>query len=166
MAGSFDEVMTALDPAMVVVTAALDGERSGCLVGFHAQCSIDPPQIALWISKVNHTFPIATRAEHLGVHFLSDGDHDLAALFGGNTGDDVDKFAGCDIVDGPDGVPMLTAVRHRVVGRRVATLDASGDHACVMVEPVDVHADGPLAPLRLHAVDDIDAGHPAEEASA
>ena len=67
-----------LDFPMLIVTAAADGERSGCLVGFATQCSIDPPRHLVCISKQNHTCRIATRSAHLAVHVLDRldlGDH-------------------------------------------------------------------------------------------
>jgi len=38
----FHDLAADLDYPMLIVTAAADGERAGCLVGFAAQCSIDP----------------------------------------------------------------------------------------------------------------------------
>ena len=49
---AFDDVMASLDPPMAVVTAASGGERAGCLVGFHAQCSIDPPRFLVDVSAI------------------------------------------------------------------------------------------------------------------
>ena len=160
---AFDELVAALDGALVVVTVAAGDERAGCLVGFHSQCSIDPPRYALWLSKANRTFRVALHARHLAVHLLADADHDLAALFGGETGDDVDKFAACAWTPGPDGVPLLDRVPRRVVARKRTLLDDGSDHVCVVLEPVDAVAAGPFAPLRLSAVDDVDPGHAAEE---
>src|SRR4051812_29301909 len=98
---------------MVIVTAAADGDRSGCLVGFHTQCSIHPAQWAVWLSKVNHTHGVAAAAQWLAVHFPSADDRDVAELFGEETGDDVDKFAGCEWSAGPDGVPVLDRIPNR-----------------------------------------------------
>jgi flavin reductase (DIM6/NTAB) family NADH-FMN oxidoreductase RutF len=131
-------------------------------VGFHSQCSIAPPRYAVWLSTANHTTTVARRAATLAVHGLAADQHDLAELFGGATGDDVDKFARCATVDGPDGVPLLAACPSRFVGRPIAMLDTGGDHVCVVLEPIDTAA-GPLAPLRLRAVADLDAGHDAGE---
>lgn len=160
---AFDLIAASLDPAMVVVTSAHDGERAGCLVGFHAQSSIEPHRYCVWLSKANHTGRIVRQASTLAVHFLDEAQHDLAELFGTLTGDDVDKLARCDWDEGPDGVPLLTAVPRRIIARRVALLDEGGDHLCVIVEPLDAVADGPFTPLRLSAVDDLVPGHEAEE---
>src|SRR5947208_16793782 len=84
-ADAFDRLVAAANAAMVVVTTVSgDGERSGCLVGFHSQCSIDPRQYAVWISRENHTFRVARQADALAVHFLAQGDLDVAELFGSN----------------------------------------------------------------------------------
>ena len=90
MPEAFDSLMASLDGPMVVVTTAVAGERAGCLVGFHAQSSIDPQRYCLWLSKANHTYRVALRSTHLAVHFLTDDDIDLAERFGTRTGEDVD----------------------------------------------------------------------------
>ncbi|MHB1539220.1 MAG: flavin reductase [Solirubrobacteraceae bacterium] len=54
---------------MAIVTAAADGERSGCLVGFATQCSIEPRRFLVCISVLNRTFEIAQRSNALAVHF-------------------------------------------------------------------------------------------------
>jgi flavin reductase (DIM6/NTAB) family NADH-FMN oxidoreductase RutF len=162
---TFTTLMSSLDPAMAVVTAAEGDELAGCLVGFHGQASIDPPRYAVWLSKANHTYRVAQRATHLGVHLLTDGDDDrnLAELFGTRSGDDVDKFAGLDHEPGPGGAPLLAAVPNRLVLRRVVLLDEGGDHVCATGEPVDATTAGPFCPLRLAQVDHLTPGHQAEE---
>jgi flavin reductase (DIM6/NTAB) family NADH-FMN oxidoreductase RutF len=160
---AFDEIMGSLDAPMAVVTAVAGGERAGCLVGFHAQCSIAPGQHAVWLSKANHTYRVALRATHLGIHLLTEDDHALAHLFGAVSGDDADKFAGLEVEDGPEGLPLLVGCPHRITARRVALLDIGGDHVCVATEPVEAVSRGPFRPLRLSAVRDIDAGHEVDE---
>src|SRR5690348_6276936 len=103
----FDAFVDGLDYPMFVVTTAHGGERAGCLVGFTTQASIDPPRMLVCLSVANHTYQVARQAELLAVHVLDKNDHDLAELFGGRTGDEVDKFAKCRWTPGPDGVPLL-----------------------------------------------------------
>ncbi|WP_343203436.1 flavin reductase family protein, partial [Rhodococcus ruber] len=159
----FDALMAMLDPPMVVVTAAVGGERGGCLVGFHAQTSIAPGRYTVWLSKANHTYRLALRATHLGLHFLDRHDLALAERFGTLTGDEVDKFADLAVRCGPGGAPELTAHPHRMCVRRVALLDEGGDHVCVVTEPVAVTTRGRLTPLRLSAVAHLRPGHTAAE---
>ena len=61
----FDALVAVLDAAVVVVTAADGDDRDGCLVGFHSQCSIDPPRYAVWLSRANRTFDLAQRTDLL-----------------------------------------------------------------------------------------------------
>lgn len=160
---AFDAVVGSLDTAMVVVTTAVGDERGGCLVGFHAQSSIDPPRYCVWLSKANHTYRLGLRASHVGIHFLSEEQLALAERFGTLTGDDVDKFAGLPTETGPHGVPLLVDVPHRLVARRVALLDEGGDHVCLTTEPVTAERTGDLHPLRLSACTGLSPGHGNEE---
>ena len=162
-ADAFADLVAADDGPMVVVTTAVGGERAGCLVGFHSQSSIDPERYSVWLSKANHTYRVATRADHLAVHFLTDADHPIAELFGGSSGDDVDKFERTATEPGPDGVPLLADCPHRLVGRRVTLFDDGGDHVCVTLEVLSATTPGPFDPLRLSDVADLTPGHDAEE---
>jgi flavin reductase (DIM6/NTAB) family NADH-FMN oxidoreductase RutF len=156
-----DTLTSELDYPMVIVTTVADGDRSGCLVGFHTQCSIDPARWAVWISKANHTYGVAGRAASLAVHFPSAGDLDLAELFGEATGDETDKFAQCEWSEGPDGVPLLDRIPNRIVGRVLDTVDDGCDHQLFVIEIADQQHTQPLRQLGFQQVRDLDAGHPA-----
>jgi flavin reductase (DIM6/NTAB) family NADH-FMN oxidoreductase RutF len=158
----FDEVVARMDSAMVIVTTSVGPKRSGCLVGFHSQCSIDPPRYAVWISKQNHTFGLLDGASHLAVHLLEESNQSLAELFGTTTGDRVDKFSACESSRGPGGVPVLDDVVNRFVGRKVSVTDEGGDHVCVVLEAVTAQV-GPAGAtvLRLSDEVDLDPGHQA-----
>ena len=47
---AFETLMGSADPPLIVLTTAAEGERAGCLVGFHAQSSITPPHYSVWLS--------------------------------------------------------------------------------------------------------------------
>jgi flavin reductase (DIM6/NTAB) family NADH-FMN oxidoreductase RutF len=160
---SFHDLVAQLDPPMIVVTTVAGDERAGCLVGFHAQCSIEPGRYVVWLSKANHTGRVGLRAPMFGVHFLDRRQRALAELFGSHSSDELDKFTRCGWSAGPDGVPLLDDCPNRFAGRRVAVLDEGSDHLCVVVEPVDVATDGRLDPMHLSDVQDLDPGHGAEE---
>jgi riboflavin-specific deaminase-like protein len=155
---TFNSVMGQLDMPMHIVTAAADGERGGCLVGFAAQCSIQPPRFMVWLSKKNHTLTIARRAEVLGVHFPTADQVDLAERFGTRSGDHVDKLASERWHEGPHGVPILDDVPRWFTGRITERLD-SGDHVAFMLEPVAASGADPLPQLGFQAVKHFDAGH-------
>jgi flavin reductase (DIM6/NTAB) family NADH-FMN oxidoreductase RutF len=160
---AFTALMASLDPAMVVVTTAVPGERAGCLVGFHAQSSIDPQRYCVWLSKANHTYRLAVRATHLAVHFLTADDLDVAERFGTLTGEEVDKFAGLAVREGPGSVPLLDRCPHRLALRRVVLVDEGGDHVCVCAERVTAETTGRFQPLRLASVAHLTPGHEADE---
>jgi flavin reductase (DIM6/NTAB) family NADH-FMN oxidoreductase RutF len=160
---AFDSLAACADPAMVVVTTAIDGERAGCLVGFHAQSSIEPPRYCVWLSKANHTYRVAQRATHLAVHFLSAADFDLAEWFGTRTGDTVDKFADLAVTVAQGGTPVLDDCPNRLVLRRTALLDEGGDHICVVGDVIAVETAGTFAPLRLSNSAGLRAGHDNDE---
>ncbi|MER6348657.1 flavin reductase family protein [Streptomyces sp. NPDC001532] len=156
-----DTFMERLDPEMCVVTAAVGEERSGCLVGFSAQCSMRPVRYVVWLSKVNHTYEVARAADVLAVHLLTRDQHALAALFGGETGDETDKFRQVGWRTAHGGAAVLQDAAAWFVGTVTGRFDA-GDHVGFVLEPVEcgARADGPL--LRLRDALDISPGHPVD----
>jgi flavin reductase (DIM6/NTAB) family NADH-FMN oxidoreductase RutF len=162
---AFDALLAETTAPMVIVTTAKDGVRAGCLVGFHSQCGMDPPGYALWLSKANRTYRVGALSDTFAVHFPRRADLDLAALFGGETGDEVDKFARCGWTEGPEGVPLLDACPNRFVGRRRALVDTGTDHVCLILDPVAVDHEGLGEQMSLADVTGagIEPGHQAEE---
>lgn len=160
---AFDRIVESLDQPLVVVTTAVGDERAGCLVGFHAQSSIDPGRYCLWLSKANHTFRVGLRSSTFAVHQLTEADRELAVAFGTRSGGDVDKFADVGWTAGPDGVPLLDDCPNRLVLSRVALLDEGGDHVCLTADVVGAECPARFAPLRLSAVSDLEPGNDSDE---
>src|SRR5687767_11554626 len=98
----FARFAAALDYPLFVVTTSVESELTGCLIGFATQCSIHPPRFLACISKANHTFQVAAQSAVLAVHVVDEKNKEIAELFGGQTGDFVNKFKGVSwhIVDG------------------------------------------------------------------
>lgn len=151
--------MGRLDGPMYIVTTG--GEtRSGCLIGFATQCSLKPPRFLACISKENRTFDAVNEAATVAVHFLSRDQIDLARLFGGETGDEVDKFELCAWSEGPEGVPLLDDAIGWFAGRVLDRIDL-GDHVGLWLEPFDAEDRGGRPDLGFQSVKQIEPGHPA-----
>lgn len=160
---AFDTLMSSLDPPLVVVTTAADGEQAGCLLGFHTQSSISAQQYSFWVSKANHTYVVSLRSSHFGIHFLSADDAAWAEHFGAQSGDDHDKFAAIQLEDNGGNPPLIKALPNRLVVERIAMLDDRGDHACVTAKVVAAASAGSFTPLRLSDVTHLRPGHASEE---
>jgi flavin reductase (DIM6/NTAB) family NADH-FMN oxidoreductase RutF len=159
----FDDLVSDINGAVVIVTVAVGDDRAGCLVGFHSQCSIHPPLHAVWMSSLNRTSQLVTQARFVAVHLLGETERDLAELFGGTTSDTVDKFAEVEWDRGPGDVPLLRRCPNRFVLEVARLLETGGDHRCVVGSPVDAERTRHTEPLRLAEVIGIDAGHPPDE---
>jgi flavin reductase (DIM6/NTAB) family NADH-FMN oxidoreductase RutF len=160
----FDQFVSQLDTALVVVTTASNEQRAGCVVGFHTQCSIEPQRYAVWLSKANLTYRVVLFATHIALHLLPRADQSLLQLFGGTSGDRTDKFALSRWTPGPGGVPLLTDCPARAVLEITSRWDDGSDHACIVGRPIAAGwAD--VTPMRLSDAGDTDAGHDAEERS-
>src|SRR5689334_12194353 len=107
---SAEEFVVGFDYPMFIVTTVdpAAGTRAGCLVGFATQSSIDPFRLLVCLSRQNFTYRVAETATFLAVHAIEEDDEGLIRLFGGETGDEIDKFARCAWRPGPGGVPLLS----------------------------------------------------------
>jgi flavin reductase (DIM6/NTAB) family NADH-FMN oxidoreductase RutF len=150
----FSRLMLRLDYPMFIVTTPA---REGCLIGFATQASIDPERFLACISKANRTY--RSLGDFVAVHLVTESAADLAELFGGETGDDVDKFSLCEWTPGPEGLPLLDGCPNRFCGRVVQRLDC-GDHLALLLEPFAVElADGDDQ-LPFRRAKAIEPGHP------
>jgi flavin reductase (DIM6/NTAB) family NADH-FMN oxidoreductase RutF len=154
----FEQLMAQLDYSMLVVTAAAGDERAGCLVGFASQVSIDPPRFLVCLSVKNRTYRVARGADVVVVHFVPEQAGELAELFGGQTGDETDKFAQVEWTPGPGGAPVLDELEDWFAGRVLDRLDL-GDHGGLLLAPVVGEAHRPGAPLTFRRAKRIDPGH-------
>jgi flavin reductase (DIM6/NTAB) family NADH-FMN oxidoreductase RutF len=158
----FSELMGTLDYPMFIVTARVGERRGGCLIGFGSQVSIEPPRFLACLSVENRTFRLARTARHLAVHVVpaSGPGPALAELFGGDTGDEVDKFTRCAWSEGPHGLPILDGCARWFSGAVVEHWPL-GDHVGFVLAPeaVEVGDDGPA--LMFQRAKRIEPGHPA-----
>lgn len=155
---AFHELVGELDYPMFIATTHADGDRAGCLLGFATQCSIDPARFLVCLSDKNYTCRVAARAEALAVHFVPESANVLAELFGGTTGDEVDKFARCEWREGPRGLPILAECDNWFAATILARHDL-GDHVGFLLDPIAANSGTPLDEFTFHRARRIEPGH-------
>lgn len=159
--GSLDLFFDVVDYSYYVVTVrSTDGDMSGCLAGFVTQCSIEPPNFLVCISKANHTFDIAQRSPSIGLHLLGADQIAVARLFGEETGDTVDKFASVDWRLGATGAPLLVDSAVSLEGRVLGHFSV-GDHEAFLTRGVRAVSGGHDGLLTHRDAPAMRPGHPA-----
>jgi flavin reductase (DIM6/NTAB) family NADH-FMN oxidoreductase RutF len=157
---TFLELAGSLDYPLFIVTVAEGAQREGCVIGFSTQCSFHPPRFLACLSRENRTFRLACGADALAVHLVPRAQKWLATLFGGETGDEIDKFERCDWHDGPRGLPILDGCPTWFAGEVLARHDL-GDHVGFWLEPFAAeHAPEHDVLYFQEVKDDIEPGHP------
>jgi flavin reductase (DIM6/NTAB) family NADH-FMN oxidoreductase RutF len=158
---AFDRLLGMLDYTMFVVTTRADDELSGCLVGFATQASIHPRRFLVGVSRSNHTCGVAARSDYLAVHVVACRHVGLARLFGGQTGDRIDKFEHCAWRTGPKEMPILDDATAWFVGKTLERIDL-GDHIGYLLEPVTGVVNEQSDDLvSVSDLADLDPGHEA-----
>jgi flavin reductase (DIM6/NTAB) family NADH-FMN oxidoreductase RutF len=157
---TFQQLVAQLDYPMFIATVAADEDLAGCLIGFATQCSIHPPRFLAGISEKNRTHRVADGATSMAIHLVPEDASELAQLFGGETGDEVNKFERCSWQPGPGGVPLLDGCPNRFVGRILERVDF-GDHTGVVLEPFFAELEEREGQLKFHRARRIEPGHEA-----
>lgn len=156
--------MTALaqgmNPQLYVVTSVSTDGKAGCLAGFVTQCSLEPERFLVCISRANHTYEIARKADLLGLHLLGEDQGSLARLFGEETGDKVDKFVRIRWHPGTGGAPILEDCAAWAETRILEHFEL-GDHVGFLVEPSDAGEGSHPGILHLDEAALLHPGHPA-----
>jgi flavin reductase (DIM6/NTAB) family NADH-FMN oxidoreductase RutF len=159
-AQTFLKLAGSLDYPLFIVTASDGARREGCVIGFATQCSVDPPRFLACLSRANRTFGLAREVDALAVHLVPRAQEALAELFGGETGDEIDKFARCDWHEGPRGLPILDGCPSWFAGEILARHDL-GDHVGVWLAPFAASYAPDQDNVYFQAVKDaIEPGHP------
>jgi flavin reductase (DIM6/NTAB) family NADH-FMN oxidoreductase RutF len=97
-------------------------------------------------------------AEVLVVHFVPEQAEELALLFGGETGDELDKFERCEWSAGPAGAPVLDELKDWFAGRVLERLPF-GDHCGFLLEPIDGETHRSGSSLTFRRAKWIEPGH-------
>jgi flavin reductase (DIM6/NTAB) family NADH-FMN oxidoreductase RutF len=100
------------------------------------------------------------RADRLAVHAVTDAQRGLAELFGGETGDDIDKFSRCEWTAAGDGTPILARPQTWFLGSVVDRIDL-GDHVGCVIAPERWRDGGRLEQLTVPDLAGLEPGHPA-----
>lgn len=159
-ATTFLRLAGSLDYPLFIVTTADGDRREGCVIGFATQCSFHPARFLACLSRENRTYRLALEAAALAVHLVPRAQAPLAELFGGETGDEIDKFERCDWQPGPCGLPILDGCPSWFAGRILERIDL-GDHVGFWLEPIDARFAPGEEIVSFQAVKDvIEPGHP------
>jgi flavin reductase (DIM6/NTAB) family NADH-FMN oxidoreductase RutF len=156
---TFLKLSGSLDYPLFILTAADGQQREGCVIGFTTQTSFDPRRFLACVSRQNRTFALAQRCDALAVHLIPHDRGGLAELFGGETGDEIDKFSRCSWRDGPRGLPILDDCPSWFAGSICARLDL-GDHMGCLLDPFEARYE-PGELLYVSDAKHIQPGHPA-----
>jgi flavin reductase (DIM6/NTAB) family NADH-FMN oxidoreductase RutF len=157
---TFLKLAGSLDYPLFILTAGDARRREGCVIGFATQCSFHPARFLACLSRENRTYRLALDVDALAVHLVPCAQIGLAKLFGGETGDEVDKFTRCAWHSGPRGLPILDGCPSWFAGEICARHDL-GDHVGFLLDPFEVRYEPGTELLYFQEVKDvIEPGHP------
>ena len=108
------------------------GEATGFTATSVTSLSAVPPRATFNMSQFASSYPAIRNGSHLLIHFLTVEHTALAEQF---SGDASSRFSGIELLEGPEGLPLLPGVTAFIVGKILARHE-TGDAATVVVEIV------------------------------
>ena len=106
------------------------GEPTGFTATSLASLSLLPPRASFNMSIMASSYPAISSSDSLLIHTLSVDNLDLAKQFSGEASE---RFAGIDLLEGPDGLPLIPGASGYLHGKIVAR-HMVGDAAMIAVE--------------------------------
>ena len=114
----------------IVTLRKPSGDPTGFTATSLASLSLLPPRATFNMSIMASSWPAINGSESLLIHTLSTHNKDLAQQF---AGDADQRFSGLDILDGPDGLPLIAGASGYLHGKIIERY-VTGDAATVVVE--------------------------------
>ena len=124
-----------LSSGVYIVTSMYRNQLAGCTCVWLSRASFEPPQVAVALSPVRHTFQVIEQSGRLCVNVLGASGLALARSFGTASGHNVKKFADVGHTMSENNSPVLTqAVSY--LDCKLTTVVPIGDHRLVIGEVV------------------------------
>ena len=145
--GRFRSVLSAYPTGVCAITAAVNGEPTGFVVGTFTSVSLEPPLVGFFPDKSSTTFPKVRRAGAFCANVLSAQDEQLCRTFSAKG---ADRFAAVSWRPGTTGSPILEGAA-AWVDCTIEQICEIGDHLLVVGRVVDLaHGSGQADPLLFH----------------
>jgi flavin reductase (DIM6/NTAB) family NADH-FMN oxidoreductase RutF len=150
------KVYAQLDPPLWLVTAAHGGRRGGMIATTVTQASIvaEMSRQLITVDKRHNTHALIEGSGAFAMHLIDETQLDLVWRFGLQSGRDVDKLAGLQLLVGATGSPLLPEALAWFDCRVEARMD-SGDRAVYLAAVVDGRlgrTDPPLTSRRFFQI--------------
>lgn len=133
---SFGLAQESLRSGIYVVTSAHRRVTAGCTCVWVSRASFMPPLMAVSLATSRQTFDVVKTSSRLCINILGESQHELARMFGFNTGYEVDKFAGVPLRKGKSGAPIIESCA-AYLDCKVQSIIEAGDHSIVLAEVID-----------------------------
>lgn len=126
-------------PATVTIVTVGAPEPRGVTIASFSSVSLDPPLVSFNVQKGARVHPLIEAADRYAVHVLRSDQVALSDHFADPTLDGPRQFEGLNVVEGPDGLPILPDALAVFECEPWAVYDA-GDHSLIVGRVIRVEA--------------------------
>jgi flavin reductase (DIM6/NTAB) family NADH-FMN oxidoreductase RutF len=102
-----DIVSKAISQGVYIVTVRAKEKVNGMTAAWISQVSLQPPMLMVSMAPARYTHNLIKESGYFAVNTLSEGQEDIAQIFGFRSGRKFDKFKDIPYFDAPNGSPVL-----------------------------------------------------------
>jgi len=125
----------------VIVTASAQGKEAAMTAGWHSSISLKPPLYGIAIAPKRFTYQLITESREFGINFIPLEKVSLAAVIGGTSGQQMNKFERFGIDKEEPVKTKAPILKDSYAAYECKLVDSKpyGDHLWVIGEIVAVH---------------------------
>ena len=134
---------------MYIMTSRHEDRFGAATVTWLSQASFKPPLIMAALRTESNVFKCLSQSSIAAIHILGANQQELARKFFATTRVSIGMINGEPFVDGKTSAPILQSVPNYIECRVRQIVDIGGDHALVIMEPVEAEYAREMRPLTV-----------------
>jgi flavin reductase (DIM6/NTAB) family NADH-FMN oxidoreductase RutF len=125
----------------VIVTASARGRNAAMTAAWHSSISFKPPLYGIAIAPKRFTYQLITESREFGINFIPSEKASLAAVIGGTSGQQMDKFERFNIQKEKPLKTTAPILKDAYAAYECKLVDSKpyGDHLWIVGEIVVIH---------------------------
>jgi len=141
-----------------IITASARGRDDAMTAAWHSSISLKPPLYGIAITSKRFTYQLITESKEFGVNFIPSEQASLAAVIGGTSGQQMDKFERFNIERETPLKTTVPVLKDAYAAYECKLVDSKpyGDHLWIVGEIVAVHfLEEAFTPAKVLDLDEI-----------
>jgi flavin reductase (DIM6/NTAB) family NADH-FMN oxidoreductase RutF len=140
-----------LSNGVYVLTSRANGHCGAATVTWVSQVSFKPPLVMVALKRQSNVFKCLAESRFAALHIVGEGQQDIAHRFFFPTEAGNGTINGERVMEGKTAAPILESLPAHIECEVESVVDNGGDHAMVILRPVEAEFDETVRPLTIAA---------------